>query len=110
MPTSRPKGIVFVSYAHADRARVEPLVEQLKPRFSVFWDAKLQPGDVWRQVLADRLQQARCVLALWTKNLNETSFVTSEVERAQRRGVLAPVKLTRTRTSRWASTAGSTWT
>jgi hypothetical protein len=93
MPTSRPKGIVFVSYAHADRARVEPLVEQLKPRFNVFWDANVQPGDVWRQVLADRLQQARCVLALWTKGLNETSFVTSEVERAQRRGVLVPVKL-----------------
>ena len=93
MAKSLAKGMVFVSYAHADRARVEPLVAALKTRFNIFWDADLAPGDVWRQVLADSLQKARCVLALWTAHLTEASFAVSEVERAAKRGVLLPVKL-----------------
>jgi hypothetical protein len=93
MAAVRPKGIVFVSYAHADRARVAAVVEQLKPRFNVFWDGSLEPGDEWRQVLVDRLREARCVLGLWTEHLDDRSFVTSEVERAVHRGVLLPVKL-----------------
>jgi hypothetical protein len=93
MPASLPKGIVFVSYSHADKVRVGLLVDQLKTRFNVFWDDQLEPGNVWRHALADKLNQARCVLALWTKHLDESSFVTSEVERASRRGVLLPVKL-----------------
>ena len=74
MASVRPKGIVFVSYAHADRVRVGALVEQLKPRFNVFWDAGLRPGDQWREVLADRLREARCVLGLWTEHLDDRSF------------------------------------
>jgi hypothetical protein len=93
MAGARPKGIVFVSYGHADRDRAAQLVAQLKSRFNVFWDADLKPGDPWRQVLADRLREARCVLALWTAKLDDKSFVASEVERAALRGVLLPVKL-----------------
>lgn len=93
MAKALAKGIVFVSYAHADRARVEPLVTALKKQFNIFWDGDLEPGEVWRQVLAESLQKARCVLALWTANLTDTSFVASEVDRATKRGVLLPVKL-----------------
>ena len=88
MAKALSKGIVFVSYAHAVRARVEPLVTALKKQFNIFWDGDLAPGDVWRQVLAESLQTARCVLALWTANLTDTSFVASEVDRATKRGVL----------------------
>jgi TIR domain-containing protein len=87
------KGMVFVSYAHADSARMKPLVTELKTRFNIFWDADLAPGDVWSQVLADSLEKARCVLASWTAHLTEASFVGSEVQRAEKRGVLLPEKL-----------------
>lgn len=40
MAKALAKGIVFVSYAHADRARVEPLVTALKKRFNIFWGAE----------------------------------------------------------------------
>jgi hypothetical protein len=69
------------------------LVAELGQRFNIFWDKGLPLGQDWRQGLAHGLHQARCVLALWTKNLRDSSFVTSEVERAVRRGVLLPVKL-----------------
>ena len=41
MPAVRPNASVFVSYAHADRVRVEPLVDLLKTRFNVFRDGRL---------------------------------------------------------------------
>jgi hypothetical protein len=93
MAKALAKGIVFVSYAHADRARVEPLVMVMKKQFNMFWDSDPAPGEVWRRVLAESLQKARCVLGLWTANLTDTSFAASEGDRAAKRGVLLPVKL-----------------
>jgi hypothetical protein len=56
---------IFVSYAREDRARTKPLVEVLEREgFEVFWDRELVPGPSFRQVLADRLAEARCVVVL----------------------------------------------
>jgi len=44
MPHRRPEGIVFVSYAHADRRRVAPLVKFLAARFTVWWDKEIELG------------------------------------------------------------------
>jgi TIR domain len=91
----RPPGMVFISYAHADRERVEPLVNALVARFNVWWDRDIEIGQTWRQSLVEKLAAARCVVVVWTVASVNRDFIWSEVERAKDRGILLPVKLDR---------------
>lgn len=93
MPQRRHKGLVFVSYALADRQRIEPLVKALAARFNVWYDRGIEAGEMWRQTLTDQLDSARCVVVLWTTASVKREFIWSEVERVKDRGVLIPVKL-----------------
>lgn len=95
MPKSKPRGMVFVSYAHADSARVEPLVKALAKRFNVWWDRDIEPGELWRRTLMDQLGAARCVVVVWTMKSVTRDIIWSEVQRAKERGVLVPVKFDR---------------
>ena len=62
---------VFVSYKAEDRPRVRPLVEALQADgLSVWWDANIGAGDEWRESIASNLDQARCVIVVWTKRWN----------------------------------------
>jgi TolB-like protein len=79
---------VFVSYKAEDRARVRPLVEALEADgLSVWWDAHIGGGDEWRETIAQQLDQARCVLVVWSKRSvgPEGRFVRDEATRAFRR-------------------------
>jgi TIR domain len=87
--------MVFVSYAHADRKRVEPLVKVLASHFNVWWDSGIELGQTWRRTLMDQLDSARCVVVVWTAASVEREFIWSEVERVKDRGILVPVKLDR---------------
>ena len=95
MPQLRPKRLVFISYAHADRARVEPLVKVLASRFNVWWDRGIELGEDWRRTLMDHLDSARCVVVVWTATSVDREFIWSEVERVKDRGIVIPVKLDR---------------
>lgn len=60
--------MVFISYAHADRAELLPFVEQLQPlvereQLNLFFDAeRLQAGDVWDDKLQAALQSCELFL------------------------------------------------
>ena len=85
---------VFVSYAHDDRDRVRPLVEKLKAAgLSVWWDTEIQIGDMWREVISDRLMHAKSVCVVWSARSIKSSFVRDEVQRVIERGILVPVLL-----------------
>lgn len=89
--TARREEFVFVSYAHPDEARVLPLVEALKARgIVVWWDRDLEPGSLWRDEIATRLDEAACVLVIWTETSVDRPFVQDEAD-----GTLAlvPVEL-----------------
>jgi TIR domain len=89
----RPKGMVFVSYAHVDRKRVEPLVNLLAARFNVWWDKEIELGPSYRSTLMKKLDTARCVVVVWTTASVERDFVWSEVDRVKEFGIVVPVKL-----------------
>jgi hypothetical protein len=89
----RPKGMVFVCYAHEDRKRVEPLVNLLAVRFNVWWDREIELGDTWRRTLMEKLDSARCVLVVWTAASVSRDFIWSELDRVRDRGIVVPVKL-----------------
>lgn len=89
----RALGTVFVSYAREDRERVRRLVQFLSARFSVWWDEDIEPGTLFRSAIGQRLDEAACVVVVWTSNSVRKEFVWSEAAGGQRRGVLLPVLL-----------------
>ncbi|SEB22698.1 toll/interleukin-1 receptor domain-containing protein [Variovorax sp. YR216] len=64
--TGQVRGVLFISYAHADVQDVLPFIEQLQPlvereRLELFFDAReLKAGDVWNDKLLSAL--SRCEL------------------------------------------------
>ena len=85
---------VFISYKAEDRRRVQPLVHALQTDgLSVWWDEHIGAGDAWRETIERELDQAKCVLVIWSKRSvgSDGKFVREEASRAQRRGVYVPV-------------------
>lgn len=75
----RAEEFVFVSYARKDRQKVVILVDRLTAAgINVWWDRGIEIGSVWRDAIQHHLDQAACVLVVWTKNSTESTFVRSE--------------------------------
>lgn len=54
---------VFVSYAHADSAKVYPLLVDLRDRgVKIWYDEGIEPGSKWREELSTAIQNAEKVL------------------------------------------------
>ena len=84
---------VFVSYARKDKARVAPLVAALEAQgWSVWWDPAIDPGQQFDQLIADELERARAVLAVWTPDSVESRWVRGEAREGADRGILVPVQ------------------
>jgi hypothetical protein len=87
---------VFVSYKHGDEARVHSLVSALEAEgLSVWWDRSLVAGENWQAEIESRLDAAKCVIVVWTRESVGLSgvFVRDEARRGGARGVLIPVLL-----------------
>lgn len=87
---------VFVSYKAEDRVRVSPLVDALEADgLSVWWDAHVGGGDDWRDTIARHLDDAKCVIVVWSKRsiATEGRFVRDEAARALKRGAYLPVRI-----------------
>ena len=87
---------VFISYKTEDRARIASLVGALEGAgLSVWWDQHIEAGSAWRVAITDRLDQARCVLVIWSVQSVGAGgrFVQDEAARAERRGTYLPVLL-----------------
>lgn len=87
---------VFVSYKAEDQGRVAPLVEALETDgFDVWWDTQITAGSEWRRDIEEQLDQARCVIVVWSKRSvgPDGRFVRDEASRAQRRGTYLPVRI-----------------
>jgi serine/threonine-protein kinase len=85
---------VFISYKSEDRRRIQPLVRCLQSDgYSVWWDEQIGTGDVWREKIERELDDAGCVIVVWSKHSvgREGAFVREEASRAQHRGVYLPV-------------------
>lgn len=90
---------IFVSYARADRDRVEPLVRALLERgWSVFWDSHILPGQQWDALIESELEAARCILVVWSPNSVDRVMVRTEASFGRDRRILVPVMLERCET------------
>jgi TIR domain/Protein of unknown function (DUF1566) len=83
---------IFISYASEDRERVEPLAHALEAEgWLIFWDQTIPPGESWVKYIGKALDDARCVVVIWSEASVESSWVYEEAERGRQRGVLIPV-------------------
>jgi hypothetical protein len=83
---------IFISYASADRERAIPVVDALRQKgWSVWWDRIVPPGKTWDQVIETALDEARCVIVLWSRDSVLSDWVKTEADEGKRRGILVPV-------------------
>ena len=59
--------------------------------WSIFWDRTIPTGKTWRETIGRALNDARCVIVLWSKTSIESGWVQEEADDAKRRGVLIPI-------------------
>lgn len=85
---------IFISYSAEDRPRVKTLVGVLEQHgWTVWWDRKIPPGKTFDQVIAQALDESKCVVVLWSTHSVNSDWVKEEASEAQRRGVLVPALL-----------------
>jgi tetratricopeptide (TPR) repeat protein len=83
---------VFVSYASQDRERIVPLVEAIeRGGWSVWWDREIGAGSAFDREIEKAIDQARCIVVVWTAGSVESDWVRNEATEGLERGVLLPV-------------------
>jgi formylglycine-generating enzyme required for sulfatase activity len=85
---------VFISYAREDLERVRPLVGAIEGAgWSVFWDRKIPPGMTWRQYIGTALDNAKCVIVVWSRSSVESDWVIEEADDGRQRKILVPITI-----------------
>jgi hypothetical protein len=85
---------LFMSYAREDRECAELLATALQQRgWTVWWDRQIQVGQSFSAVIERELDQARCVIVLWSQHSLSSDWVQSEAAEALRRRSLVPVRI-----------------
>ncbi len=85
---------VFISYKREDYAKVKILRSELAlQHIETWWDWDI-PADVnYRSHIAERLEQAGCVLVLWSKDALHSDWLHEEAERGRHRNRLVQATL-----------------
>jgi|GEM_PF-1898248 len=74
---------IFVSYAHADSARVYPLLTDLRERgVNIWYDEGIEPGSKWREELSSAIQNAEKVLFIASKKSVASANCEREIDYA----------------------------
>jgi endonuclease/exonuclease/phosphatase family metal-dependent hydrolase len=83
---------IFISYASEDRDRVMPIVKALEEQgWSTWWDSSSIPvGKTWRQFIKEGLEQARCILVIWSKKSISSDWVIEEADFGKDKKILVP--------------------
>lgn len=85
---------VFVSYAQEDQAQVAVLTKALEAAgYSVWWDQRLSPGADYHDVIEREIEQAACVVVVWSDASRESRAVRAEAGEGLERGILVPVRI-----------------
>ena len=85
---------IFISYARENRDFAQRLAEVLTDTgWSVWWDREILPGKTFDEVIAQELENASCVVVLWSTEAAASLWVKDEATDAAQRGVLVPAKI-----------------
>lgn len=83
---------IFISYAREDQARAEQLAHAFEELgWSTFWDRRIPPGSTWEEYIGKELEEARCIIVLWSAESVNSHWVRDEAAEARDRKILIPV-------------------
>jgi hypothetical protein len=83
---------IFISYAREDQRAAIRLSQLLEAAgWTVWWDRRISTGKTWRFEIDKALQNARCVIVLWSQSSIHSQWVHEEAEEARQAGKLMPV-------------------
>lgn len=85
---------IFISYARRDRETAQRLATALEAQgWSVWWDTRLNAGEVWDEVIGRELAAARCVIVLWSNTSVQSHWVREEARKGLERRILVPLRI-----------------
>lgn len=85
---------IFISYSRHDQEWVGKLAKALEEvGYSIWWDTRLLAGDDFHEVIPAALEEASCVIVVWSKVSVTRKWVKAEAARASDRNVLIPIQL-----------------
>jgi hypothetical protein len=85
---------VFVSYSSQDRERVSGLVAEIEAiGYSVWWDRAIGAGNAFDREIEKAIDEARCIIVVWSKHSIESEWVRTEANEGLVRGNLVPVAI-----------------
>lgn len=85
---------VFLSYKREDEVRVGRIARALESAgLDVWWDRGLPGGESWHSNIESKLQDAGCVVVLWSAHSagSDGGYVREEARRGLSRNLLVPV-------------------
>ena len=82
---------VFLSYSREDRAAARHIADCFGSEgINVWWDAALQSGQTFDEVIERRLREAKAVVVLWSPRSVASRWVRAEATLADRQNKLIP--------------------
>lgn len=82
---------IFISYSREDRPAARHFAKCFADEgFSVWWDATLQAGETFDEVIERELKAAKAVVVLWSPRSVQSRWVRAEATLADRSGKLCP--------------------
>lgn len=89
-----PRPLLFVSYSRSDLERARPVIAFLQSHgFDVWWDGRLEGGENFLATTETALENATCVVALWSATSVQSHWVRDEAQRGRERGCLVPLSI-----------------
>ena len=85
---------IFISYARADRDRIEKLASALEGEgYSLWWDRHIEGGAEFSKDIERELETAKAVIVAWSKDSIESRWVKDEAGLASEAGKLVSIAL-----------------
>ena len=87
-------GDIFISYASEDREWVKNVAESLEATgCTVWWDRAIRAGQDYQRVIENALNEASCVIVVWSVHSVDSQWVRAEANVARERGLLVPISM-----------------
>jgi hypothetical protein len=85
---------IFISYSRHDQEWVGKFAKALESSgYSIWWDTRLLAGDDFHDVIPAALEEASCVIVVWSKVSVTRKWVKAEAARASDKNVLIPIQI-----------------
>ncbi len=85
---------IFISYSSKDRTKTRALVKVLESKgWSVWWDKNIPPGERFIKAINEALDNAKCIVVLWSENSIKSDWVFEEALEGKNRKILIPAKI-----------------